>query len=299
MATYTMNPAVTVDRGSAYINKEYSILLSEVPNLDLTLETSPNQSWLHIECYESDGVNYARVYGTCTNGSLADTEVIVSVKNGSATYDSWTLTICADPDDTSGEFVTNVSGYVVTITNTGSSGLGSVLSIDWNGDGSVDENVRGQATVSHDYSLDFGAGTYNIIIEYTYYDVQRTIPLNNITVPMNSTEPTVFTVYFEPNGGDGPTMSGLRGERISAPSCTYVREGYEFVSWNTEADGTGVEYDVGSIIEPTANMTLYAIWKSTSQTVGGDRPDNGDLILYAVIILLIVAVAVLIVRQVM
>ena len=299
MATYTMNPAVTVDRGSAYINKEYSILLSEVPNLDLTLDTSPNQSWLHIECYESDGVNYARVYGTCTNGSLADTEVIVSVKNGSATYDSWTLTICADPDDTSGEFVTNVSGYVVTITNTGSSGLGSVLSIDWNGDGSVDENVRGQATVSHDYSLDFGAGTYNIIVEYTYYDVQRTIPLNNITVPMNSTEPTVFTVYFDPNGGDGPTMSGLRGERISVPSCTYVRDGYEFVSWNTEADGSGTEYKVGSIIEPTANMTLYAIWESTSQTVGGDRPDNSDLILYAIITVLIVVVAVLIVRQVM
>ena len=298
MATFTMNPTVTVDRSSAYVNKEYSILLSDVPSQSMTLETSPNQSWLHIECFESDGVNYARVYGTCTNGSLVDTEVIVSVKNGSAVYDSWTVTICADPDNTDAEFTTNVNGYVVTITNTGTSGLGSVMAIDWNGDGSVDETVRGQATVTHDYSLDFGAGTYSIIIEYTYYDVQRTIPLNSITVPMNSTEVTEFTVYFEANGGTGSVMQGLKGERISAPACTYVRDGYEFVSWNTQPDGSGTEYKVGSIIEPTANMNLYAIWKAVSVSDDGE-PDQDSLLLYAVILVLIVLVAILIVRQVM
>ena len=298
MATFTMNPTVTVDRSSAYVNKEYSILLSDVPSQSMTLETSPNQSWLHIECFESDGVNYARVYGTCTNGSLADTEVIVSVKNGSATYDSWTVTICADPDNTDAEFTTNVNGYIVTITNTGTSGLGSVMAIDWNGDGSVDETVRGQATVTHDYSLDFGAGTYSIIIEYSYYDVQRTIPLNSITVPMNSTGTTEFTVYFEPNGGTGAVMQGLKGERISAPACTYVRDGYEFVSWNTQPDGSGTEYKVGSIIEPTANMNLYAIWKTVSVSDDGE-PGQDSILLYAVILVLIVLVAILIVRQVM
>ena len=299
MATFTLSPTVTVDRSNAYINKEYAILLSDVPSLNMTLETSPNQSWLHIECYESDGVNYARIYGTCTNGSLADTEFTVSVKNGSAVYDGWTVTICADPDNTDAEFVVSVNGYIVTITNKGNSGLGSLMSIDWNGDGSVDgAPIRAQATASHDYSLDFGAGTYNIIIEYTYYNNQRVINLNNITVPMNSTEVTKFTVYFEANGGTGPVMEGINEERIVAPECTYVRDGYEFVSWNTQPDGSGTEYKVGSIIEPTANMNLYAIWKAVSVSDDGE-PGQDNILLYAVILVLIVLVAILIVRQVM
>lgn len=47
----------------------------------------------------------------------------------------------------------------------------------------------------------------------------------------------------------------------------YIREGYNFVSWNTKADGTGDEYAPGDYISITEDITLYAIWVSTQAVV--------------------------------
>ena len=44
------------------------------------------------------------------------------------------------------------------------------------------------------------------------------------------------------------------------------REGYEFLGWNTSADGTGKRYTPGQIFEITENTTLYAQWKKTDPT---------------------------------
>ena len=41
----------------------------------------------------------------------------------------------------------------------------------------------------------------------------------------------------------------------------FVRKGYELVSWNTKADGTGTSYKVDDKIPTTEDITLYAQWK--------------------------------------
>ena len=293
-ASVTFNPAVTVDRTSAYVNTEYAILLPEVPNTNLTLTTSPNQSWLSIDCYESEGVNYARIHGTCTNGSLVGTEVEVKIMNGSDVYDSWEFTICADPDSQSTDFTTSINGYVVTLTNNGTSGPGAVMYIDWDGDGDFDETVRGQNTVTHDYN-DVGAGTYTIRVEYNYYDVSRNVSIPNITVPSNGGSSTGFYLYFNSNGGSGQ-MAAMEGTTLTVPECGFTNGDLKFLGWNTQSNGQGETYMPGSKITITGTTTLYALWGSS------DDPEPAgydDVIMYVVIAILVIVIIILIIRMVM
>lgn len=41
------------------------------------------------------------------------------------------------------------------------------------------------------------------------------------------------------------------------------KDGFEFIEWNTKADGTGTSYSAGESIRITGEMELYAIWKET------------------------------------
>lgn len=61
---------------------------------------------------------------------------------------------------------------------------------------------------------------------------------------------------------------------VSEPA--YTREGYNFVSWNTKADGTGTAYAPGNRISITENMTLYAVWVSTQAVVNDAVISGGN-----------------------
>ena len=56
--------------------------------------------------------------------------------------------------------------------------------------------------------------------------------------------------------------------------CGFTRTGYDFVSWNTKADGKGTSYQPGATYTMTGDTTLYAIWKA--QTYHITYKDQGD-----------------------
>ena len=47
----------------------------------------------------------------------------------------------------------------------------------------------------------------------------------------------------------------------------FTRKGYELLSWNTKADGTGTSYKVDENIPDTEDITLYAQWKNVEVDV--------------------------------
>lgn len=54
--------------------------------------------------------------------------------------------------------------------------------------------------------------------------------------------------------------------------CTYYREGFEFIGWNTERDGSGKAFEDGQVIynllsEDEARIILYAQWKKSESTL--------------------------------
>lgn len=84
------------------------------------------------------------------------------------------------------------------------------------------------------------------------------------------TEPCVVT--YNNNGGTtaAPTNSAtvaVGGNVTAAEAGEMTKTGYEFVGWNTAADGSGTAYAPGDAITLEANVTLYAQWKNTAERV--------------------------------
>lgn len=76
-------------------------------------------------------------------------------------------------------------------------------------------------------------------------------------------ESTFVTITFDSNDGTErrETIEIAKGKEVKLPENTLEREGYEFVAWNTRADGSGTTYEEGDTINTTENVTLYAFWE--------------------------------------
>ena len=75
------------------------------------------------------------------------------------------------------------------------------------------------------------------------------------------------TITYDANGGTGDVGTQATLQSIAAvitPENVPTREYYQFVGWNTKADGTGTSYGDGANITITEDTTLYAQWSQTA-----------------------------------
>ena len=105
------------------------------------------------------------------------------------------------------------------------------------------------------------------------------------------TPPVVqYTVAYDKNSsnasGTVPNTTSNSGTSQTISAVTGITNGSStFNGWNTAADGSGVMYQPGNTIYPTANVTLYAIWTVPStvtyfangNTVAGSPPAAANL----------------------
>jgi uncharacterized repeat protein (TIGR02543 family) len=89
-----------------------------------------------------------------------------------------------------------------------------------------------------------------------------------------------FYITYDANGGEGetidifnPYMSGLTASIVDNE---FTREGYDFVEWNTEADGSGTSYQPFDSVDIEGDLVLYAIWESNGTLVEDDEEQPGD-----------------------
>ena len=74
-----------------------------------------------------------------------------------------------------------------------------------------------------------------------------------------------YMVRFDPNGAEASTLAQTFNydEAKALDACTFTRDGYGFVGWNTKADGAGTAYSdrqvVKNLIE-SGTIRLYAMW---------------------------------------
>ena len=94
-----------------------------------------------------------------------------------------------------------------------------------------------------------------------------------------------YTLRFHANGGTGSQMADVAmtyDQDVSLPTCTFTKEGYTLIGWNTEADGSGDFYlDQETARNFTAEdngiVDLYAQYNPGNGTA--ERPwliDNSD-----------------------
>ena len=89
------------------------------------------------------------------------------------------------------------------------------------------------------------------------------------TLPLSSDKNDNDALVYDANGGIGTTLAttGKVNEVIKVAANGFTREGYEFVGWNTKADGTGTAYAAGADYTLTdAEDKLYAQWKRADLT---------------------------------
>lgn len=92
--------------------------------------------------------------------------------------------------------------------------------------------------------------------------------INYVNGVWGGEEPTELTVTFEANGTvEYPVEGTMTPQTVNAKTDTalnansFTREGYNFLNWNTAADGTGDSYADGATINLTENTILYAQWE--------------------------------------
>ncbi len=73
-----------------------------------------------------------------------------------------------------------------------------------------------------------------------------------------------ITVSFNPNCADYSgvmlNQSIYANVATSLNSNTYARDGYTFIGWNTQSDGSGIQYEDMGTVTLTQDITLYAQW---------------------------------------
>ena len=75
------------------------------------------------------------------------------------------------------------------------------------------------------------------------------------------------TVTFNANGGTGTMSAQVANVPTALTANTFTRTGYTFSGWNTAAGGGGTAYANGATYSFAADITLYAQWMQTTNTV--------------------------------
>ncbi len=88
-----------------------------------------------------------------------------------------------------------------------------------------------------------------------------------------------YTVNYNKNSDEATgTIANSQvtfGTEFSVTNKTFDRVGYDFVGWNTKADGTGAQYNAGDKITLTQEgVTLYAMWSARSFDIVYDKASD-------------------------
>ena len=77
-----------------------------------------------------------------------------------------------------------------------------------------------------------------------------------------SNDDFIFTITYDANGGIGTKVVDtiFYGYSTNIKACSFTKEGYFFIEWNTDKNGKGAPYQVGFELSVDKNITLYAQW---------------------------------------
>ncbi len=121
-------------------------------------------------------------------------------------------------------------------------------------------NSRDEGTSGSDRFLGFSVRAVTTISNYA---AGATYTANAATT-LYAQWDEAYTITYDANGGTGapePQLKAESEESITLTTAEPTREGYKFMGWDTEADGTGDNYAAGATYSANAAMTLYAQWE--------------------------------------
>ena len=258
----TNNVTINIQSGNVTINQDAALLAGVEVNIaegaGLTVANGKN-----IYFYDSDEWNSDNfVWGPCKFKSVA-------YAPGKAYNRSNNDLVDAKMD---------VNGSVTAIGTIYTTKGGANICSS-NGTGKyIQQGAPGTATATYQYNANGNSavtipitaaklhnadGTYTETSSASAGDV-----INYVNGVWGGEAPTELTVTFEANGSEEyPAEGTMAPQSVTAKkdtalnANTFTREGYNFLNWNTAADGTGDSYADGATVNLTENTTLYAQWE--------------------------------------
>ena len=258
----TNNITINIQSGNVTINQDAALLAGVEVNIaegaGLTVANGKN-----IYFYDSDEWNSDNfVWGPCkfksvayapgkaynrSNNDLVDAKMDV---NGSVTAIGAIYTTKGGADICS----SNGTGKYI---QQGAPGT-ATATYQYNANGNSAVTIPITAAKLHNAD-----GTYTETSSASAGDV-----INYVNGVWGGEAPTELTVTFEANGSEEyPAEGTMAPQSVTAKkdtalnANTFTREGYNFLNWNTAADGTGDSYADGATVNLTENTTLYAQWE--------------------------------------
>lgn len=257
----TNNITINIQSGNVTINQDAALLAGVQVNIaegaGLTVASGKN-----IYFYDSDEWNSDNfVWGPCKFKSVA-------YAPGKA-YNRSNNDLVDAKMDVNG----NVTAIGAIYTTKGGADICSS-----NGTGKyIQQGTPGTETKTYQYNASSSAVTIPITAaklhnaDGTYTETATTSAgdiINYVNGVWGGEEPTELTVTFEANGStEYPVEGTMAPQSVTAKkdtalnANTFTREGYNFLNWNTAADGTGDSYADGATVNLTENTTLYAQWE--------------------------------------
>lgn len=257
----TNNITINIQSGNVTINQDAALLAGVQVNIaesaGLTVANGKN-----IYFYDSDEWNSDNfVWGSCKFKSVA-------YAPGKAYNRSNNDLVDAKMD---------VNGTVTAIGAIYTTGSGADICSS-NGTGKyIQQGTPGTATATYQYNAGSSAVTIPITAaklhnaDATYTETATASAgdiINYVNGVWGGEEHTELTVTFEANGTvEYPVESTMVPQTVTAKkdtalnANTFTREGYNFLNWNTAADGTGDSYADGATVNLTEDTTLYAQWE--------------------------------------
>ena len=258
----TNNITIDIQSGNVTINQDAALLAGVEVNIaegaGLTVANGKN-----IYFYDSDEWNSDNfVWGPCkfksvayapgkvynrTNADLKDTKIDV---NGSVTAIGAIYTTKGGADICS----SNGTGKYIQQGTPGT----ETATYQYNANGNKAVTIPITAAKLHNRD-----GSYTETATASTDDV-----INYVNGVWGGEAPVELTVTFEANGSaEYPVEGTMHPQTVNAKTDTalnansFTREGYNFLNWNTAADGTGDSYADGANVNLTENTTLYAQWE--------------------------------------
>jgi uncharacterized repeat protein (TIGR02543 family) len=125
------------------------------------------------------------------------------------------------------------------------------------------------------------AGTYNDVSYITGLTLTGTNAALYTLKPFPTTTPAThtitcpgtcntYTITYNGNshtGGAVPSVTTFATSGTIASKGTLVRYGFEFIGWNTAANGSGTNYAEGSTYSTASNLSLFARWRKVPYQV--------------------------------
>ena len=258
----TNNITINIQSGNVTINQDAALLAGVEVNIaegaGLTVANGKN-----IYFYDSDEWNSDNfVWGPCKFKSVA-------YAPGKANNRSNNDLVDAKMD---------VNGSVTAIGAIYTTAGGADICSS-NGTGKyIQQGALGTATETYQYNANgnnavtipiTAAKLHNADGSYTETkDAKAGDVINYVNGVWGGKEPVQLTVTFEANGSTEYPVEGtmepqtvLEKTDTALNANSFTREGYNFLNWNTAADGTGDSYADKATVKLTENTTLYAQWE--------------------------------------